>query len=236
MSDRTLGPTEAAPPAPAAEQRGSLWLLLASLVLLQFGYPVTYHGAAWTVAYLLVYGGVIAYGVRTVRPNPRRNWPIGAASVTLIVAGTWFAVHQADATATMAMLAAVGLLQVSLVLTLGATLFDPPRDTQVVDLLLVAVCAYLLLGGIFGVAAGIIEIAQPGSYVDAAPGAGAPTWQTLQYGSHVTLSTLGFGDVTPVRPWPRALWSFEAIVGTLYLTVVIARLVGAAGVARRHRG
>ncbi|GIG55589.1 hypothetical protein Dac01nite_23410 [Demequina activiva] len=219
----------------AAEQRPSLWLLLVTLMLLQFGYPLTEAGPWWTLAYLLLYSGVIGFGVHTVRPNPRRYWPIAAASITLVAGGTWFALQQDSSAATSAMLSSVGLLQLTLLVVLLTRLIHPPPDAHTVDLLLIAVCAYLLLGGVFGVGASLIEVVQPGSFVDNAPGAGAVAWQSLFYGSYVTLATLGYGDVTPVEPWARSLWSFEAVAGTLFLAVVIARLVGVAGFAARDQ-
>jgi hypothetical protein len=46
------------------------------------------------------------------------------------------------------------------------------------------------------------------------------------YFSFVTLTTLGYGDVVPTSPVTRTLASLEAITGQLYLTVLVARLVG----------
>ncbi|WP_084101214.1 potassium channel family protein [Demequina sp. NBRC 110051] len=235
MSVQATGSPSSHNGALAADQRPSLWLLLVSLVVLQFGYPITEAGPWWTVAYLLTYGGVIAFGVRTVRPDPRRNWPIAAAALALIVGGSWFAMQQDSITATAAMLTGVGLLQLALLVTLLGQLLHPPRDAATVDLLLVAISAYLLLGGVFGVGAALIELSAPGSFVDNAVGAGPVTWQTLFYGSYVTLATLGYGDVVPVDAWARALWTFEAVAGTLFLAVVIARLVGVAGFADRDK-
>ncbi|MCA9905846.1 MAG: two pore domain potassium channel family protein, partial [Anaerolineae bacterium] len=51
-------------------------------------------------------------------------------------------------------------------------------------------------------------------------------WQHIAYYSAVTLTTMGYGDVLPVTAWARSLASLEAIIGVLYLTVVVARLVG----------
>jgi hypothetical protein len=42
----------------------------------------------------------------------------------------------------------------------------------------------------------------------------------------VTLSTLGYGDILPLNRPARALAALEAIVGQLYLAILIARLVG----------
>jgi hypothetical protein len=45
------------------------------------------------------------------------------------------------------------------------------------------------------------------------------------YFSVVTLTTLGFGDITAVSPTSRELVMFEALIGQLYPAIIIARLV-----------
>src|SRR5215831_14349372 len=54
----------------------------------------------------------------------------------------------------------------------------------------------------------------------------------LIYFSFITLSTVGFGDVHPVTPVARALTVAEALVGQLYIAILIASLVGMALQAR----
>lgn len=48
----------------------------------------------------------------------------------------------------------------------------------------------------------------------------------LLYFSFVTQTTLGYGDISPTLPVARTFAMFQAIMGQLYLAVVIARLVG----------
>jgi hypothetical protein len=48
----------------------------------------------------------------------------------------------------------------------------------------------------------------------------------LLYFSYSTLTTTGYGDIIPVHPFVRTLAIFESIVGTLYIVVMISRLVG----------
>lgn len=50
----------------------------------------------------------------------------------------------------------------------------------------------------------------------------------LIYFSFVTLTTVGYGDVRPVHPAVRSLAVAEALVGQLYLAILIASLVGMA--------
>ena len=49
---------------------------------------------------------------------------------------------------------------------------------------------------------------------------------TSFYFSFVTLTTLGYGDITPVSMPARMLATAEALIGQLYLVVLVARLVG----------
>lgn len=48
----------------------------------------------------------------------------------------------------------------------------------------------------------------------------------LFYYSYVTLTSLGYGDVTPAHPITRALAVVEVVIGQFYLAVLIARQVG----------
>ena len=49
--------------------------------------------------------------------------------------------------------------------------------------------------------------------------------QQLTYFSFVTLTTLGYGDISPTHPITRMLATLEAIVGQLFLVIMVARLV-----------
>ncbi len=84
--------------------------------------------------------------------------------------------------------------------------------------------AYLLLAVFWTVAGMMIESLAPGSFSTGAqtPRAG---WIDLLYFNLVTLTTLGYGDVLPVTPVARVWSALEAALGTLYLTILIARLV-----------
>jgi hypothetical protein len=48
---------------------------------------------------------------------------------------------------------------------------------------------------------------------------------TAIYYSFVTLATIGYGDIVPRSELARSLATMEAIMGQLYLAVMIARLV-----------
>ena len=52
-----------------------------------------------------------------------------------------------------------------------------------------------------------------------------PYQQVLTYYSFVTLTTVGYGDVTPVSPMTRTFAWIEAITGQFYLAIIVAGLV-----------
>ena len=90
-----------------------------------------------------------------------------------------------------------------------------------------AVCIYLLIGITFGILYQIIEIINPGSfYVSTATKEGVIPWSDLNFFSFMTLTTVGYGDITPVTSRARSLTTIEGIIGILYVAVLIARLVG----------
>ncbi|MDB4410029.1 potassium channel family protein, partial [Gammaproteobacteria bacterium] len=46
------------------------------------------------------------------------------------------------------------------------------------------------------------------------------------YFSFVTITTLGYGDISPVLPLARFLVIMEAIVGVFYMAILVASLIG----------
>lgn len=92
------------------------------------------------------------------------------------------------------------------------------------DLIMGAACAFLLLGLIWAHGYYLLELARNGSF-RGAEDLGNDLWNFIYY-SFVTLTTLGYGDITAASKPARALSVLEAITGQLYLAIMIARLVG----------
>jgi hypothetical protein len=86
-----------------------------------------------------------------------------------------------------------------------------------------AIAVYLLFGVGWAHAYHLTGLLHPGSFnVPSGELASVLDWV---YFSYVTLTTVGYGDITPVRPIARTLAMGEALTGQLYLAVLIARLV-----------
>jgi voltage-gated potassium channel len=91
---------------------------------------------------------------------------------------------------------------------------------------------YLLVGLIFALIFTVIAELKPGSFHFAAARPEeflARPLADMVYYSFVTLATLGYGDIVPLSPSARGLAVLEAIVGQMYLVVVVARLVSLYG-------
>ncbi len=86
-----------------------------------------------------------------------------------------------------------------------------------------AVGAYLLLGFIGTFLFEIIELLYPQSFSQLATFSG---FYGKIYFSFVTISTLGYGDITPLTPQAQAISIFVAVSGQLYLAILMATLVG----------
>jgi hypothetical protein len=86
------------------------------------------------------------------------------------------------------------------------------------------VAVYLLLGIGWAHCYHIANRLTPGSFHSSV---GGSTFSVVEwyYYSFVTLTTLGYGDIVPIKPVSRSLAIGEALTGQLYLTVLIARLV-----------
>jgi len=103
--------------------------------------------------------------------------------------------------------------------------------TLTFDSILGAVCGYLFLGLGWAVLYALIEGFQPGSF-EISPKLvtggelARPLPHVLTYFSFVTLTTVGYGDISPVSPATRTLSWMEAITGQFYLAVIVAGLVG----------
>jgi hypothetical protein len=88
-----------------------------------------------------------------------------------------------------------------------------------------ALCAYLFVGLSFAVIYEVGTHMNPDAIYT--PEDDAPTFVTWVYFSFTTLTTLGYGDIAP-RTYPaRMIAILEALIGQIYLVVVVARLVSA---------
>ena len=101
-------------------------------------------------------------------------------------------------------------------------------ETVTRDTLFGAASVYLLLGFTWALAYDLVEQVRPGSFNinESMNPDGVLDLLDFLYSSFVTLTTLGYGDVTPITAQAQSLALLQAVVGVLYLAFLIGRLVG----------
>ena len=99
------------------------------------------------------------------------------------------------------------------------------------DTLAGAVCVYLLIAVVFGHCFMLIEFLVPSSFSFTIGQARTHLWVSHEfypfyYFSMVTMTTIGYGDIVPVSTVARTFATMEGVLGQVYLTILVARLVG----------
>src|SRR5208337_1941177 len=77
----------------------------------------------------------------------------------------------------------------------------------------------------YSLVAALADSKHPAFAFNAGPAGQSMDGFTAYYFSFITLTTVGYGDITPVTNGARALAAMEAMTGTLYVAVLISRLV-----------
>ena len=98
-------------------------------------------------------------------------------------------------------------------------------ETVTRETIFAAIVAYLLLALMWAFLYMILERVSPGAFSFPDKGSWGETMR-FEYLSFVTITTLGYGDITPVTDQASALVLIEAVVGQIYLVVLVAWLVG----------
>lgn len=117
------------------------------------------------------------------------------------------------------------LMTLSLVLsTIALIAHISKANTVKKSTVLCAINSYLLLGLTASILFIIVDLVEPESFLNL--DSGFSGLSAYIYFGFVTLSTLGYGDITPSAPLARSLSVFVAVSGQLYLVIVMALIIG----------
>ena len=206
------------------ENRYSL-LLLALLVLL-VGIPLAdqFTSGDRPLARTVLFSVMLLIGALSL-PTGGNTYRIGMALAVIAIALN-IAAHNLPGELLIG-LSLVGTFAFLLVVIVS-TLRDVTFSVRIsFDRLIGAICVYLLLGLLWAIGYTLVDIASPGSFngIEHVNDGG---WQsTWLYFSFVTMTTLGYGDVSPITPLARLLAYMQATVGLFYIATLVAGLVGA---------
>ena len=172
----------------------------AAVVLITGSYTLTRQKRLFLAAVALSITAVIAAWLLLIYPRPRVRIFSNACVIVLVV---YFSVT---------------ILEYVL------------RGTRItVDKILAAICVYMLIGYAWTFAYALVEELQPGAFMALStprPNDYVARVLEMRYFSFITLTTVGYGDIVPHSGATRTLAALEAVTGQIYLTVLIARLVG----------
>lgn len=89
-----------------------------------------------------------------------------------------------------------------------------------------SICVYILVGMSWSILYFFESIVHPGAFNGVNITSTKQEFTDLLYYSFVTLSTLGYGDITPITPIARTLAYIEALFGQFYIAILVASFVG----------
>src|SRR5438128_4960575 len=168
---------------------------------------------------LVLVAGVLAVADR------KRVLVIALVLAIPAIAGRWINHFRPDLIPPAVFLVA-GLILIAFVVgnLLRFVLRAPSVNTEA---LCASISAYLMLGLMWTMAYWLVDQLTPGGAFSFNTNTGTRSMNgfTGFYFSFITLSTVGYGDITPVSRIARWLAAMEAMTGLLYVAVLIARLV-----------
>jgi len=206
-------------------RRFSMVQLLIALALLFFFFPFVEEIKDGDIIVSLLLSLVLLSAILAVASRGR-TLTVALLLAIPAVAGRWLNHFQPHfLPPAIFLVAGIGLVAFVVVNLLGFVLRAPSVDVEV---LCASISAYLMLGLIWTMAYWLVASVTPTAFAfNTATG----TKESMEgfnafYFSFVTLSTVGYGDITPVSKVARMLAATEAMTGLLYVAVLIARLVG----------
>ena len=200
--------------------------LLTALLLLLIALPVldTLFGWRGPIMRAVAYSLVLIMGVWSLRMTRRWFHTVVALAVVGVLLEALNATNQHIAVNYLALSSFFLFLLLCTYLVLRLVLAGTQVD---LNRIAGAFCAYLMLGFMWSIAYMGLFALDPGSFQGLPQTGDDLRLLELQYFSFVTITTLGYGDVSPVSDAARALAAVEAVIGQFYLAVLVAALVGA---------
>lgn len=203
------------------DKYGRFLVLLVALVLYLILYPL-FEGSDSKLVLLVLTLGIPAAGVFAVSGD-RRDFIIAA------ILGLPVLLDYLTPGVQWPLVLSMGFPLLLYVFVLAVVLREVLGSKQVdLDTLFGAAAGYLLIGFVWAIAYSWIERSMPGSFfINPANdmGEAGVQWFDAIHFSYVTLTTLGYGEITPVGSLARSLSFLEAATGVLYIAFLVARIV-----------
>ncbi len=213
--------------SPSIAMKGKLRYLTYSQVLLLLLFPFLEGGKNRMMILIILFSVILFLGIHAVSYQ-RKNVIIGSIFGLPWFLLTWVNFFISTPSFILATISDIFLCLFYFFTALLILSYILKSSRVTGDVLYGAVSVYLLIGGAWYAIYTVIYSLHPGSFIIAAIHNidGVINWSDFLYFSFSTLTTLGYGDVIPVTSSARSFAMLEAIVGVMYLAIIISRLVG----------
>ncbi len=211
----------------STEMKGKLRYLTVSMALMLVLYPFLEGGITQTIILNILVSAICFSGVYAVSSS-KKNLIIALALGVPWFATSWITLIIPSPSVILVSISTSFLMLFYAFTALMILLFVLKSEQISGDILYGAVSVYLLIGGAFSMIYVLIETLYPGSFsLDLTHSVnGAVDWADFLYYSFTTLTTMGYGDITPSTSHARSFAMLEALIGVMYLAIIIGRLVG----------
>lgn len=205
-------------------------VLLISLLAFIGLYPLMLGEIAARVAGGTVLAAILVSSAVTASPSRAlRGVGVVLAVLTVGLQAEWLETHSRTVEASYVTVLALFFLYTALVIFRHVLSFGPVYADRVHA----ALSVYILLALAWACIYALIEIVSPGAFsivavaTDAtARPQGAFLLGDMLHLSIATLTSTGYGDITPIAPFARSMSQLEQLLGVFYIAVLISRLVG----------
>jgi len=202
------------------------WLLMSQMILIIMPAIFGYLNWPWLGAIGIVVVMLTAlYIATTTKRDLLKGLALTSVIIVLLLVDAPHSTELADAPYEYKVLAFVTIILVIVFfLFIGVKLVQQVGRIGEVTLntVMAAITGYILIGIIGGELVRLVQLIEPGAFNIESTAGG----YTYLYFSFVTITTLGYGDIAPHEPVGQSLVIILAIAGQMYLTIVIALIVG----------
>jgi len=224
-------------PFPSFLDRNRFVILFFTLLLFLLAVPIIHHLSQFLPPGIpallegLAFIVVLVEAVVSVSTSRAHRFIAMSLGLPAVLIGALPGIYNSILLELLRHLFAVAFLGYAIILVV---LFIFTRQRVTGNTVCASLCIYLLLGLVWALAYSMIDLLDHGAFRSTVTnGESSPisrfargTSTSVLYFSFSTLTTLGYGDIVPISPIARAFASIEAITGQIYLTVLVARLVG----------
>ncbi|MDX1990962.1 MAG: ion channel [bacterium] len=211
------------------QMRGRVIYLLTIAVLLNVLYPITEINTVFNVLYVASYALLLGFGTYVIAVNRTRLIATSAVALLTFVVNMIWVFNPASVPFTLGAYGLLVMFHLLMIVVLTDFIFTTQRVTR--EVLYAAITVYILIGDLFIPLFMVIEtltrtLQDTAAFIIASTPDVPITWQRMSFFSYITLTSTGYGDVLPVTTVAQAAAMLEAVIGVLYIAVLMARLVG----------